>query len=72
MRALLRHTLTGQYYRSLGKWTSNPELACDFGAVALAMGVARQTNSPNLELSLSFDNPREAASFSLNDLFRRH
>ena len=68
MRTLLRHALTGQYYRSLGKWTSHPEEAYDFRVIARAMSVARKTHSPNLEVDLSFDNAQQAASFRLKEL----
>jgi hypothetical protein len=69
MRTLLRHALTGQYYQALGKWTTNPERAYDFGAVARALRLARQTHSPNLEVDLTFNNAKEAASFRLKELF---
>ena len=69
MRTLLRHALTGQYFQSFGKWTANPEHAYDFGAVAPALRMARQTRSPNLEVDLAFEDPKQAASFCLKELF---
>jgi len=69
MRTLLRHALTGQYYKSSGKWTSDPTQAHDFKFIAHAVSCARKTNCPNMELDLSFDDPVRAASFRLQELF---
>jgi hypothetical protein len=65
MRTLLRHTATGQYFRSLGNWTIDPENAHDFGVVARAVKFVRKTGLPNMEVDLRFDNQEQAASFSL-------
>ncbi len=69
MRTLLRHALTGQYYQSLGKWTTRPEHAHDFGFIDEAISFVRTSNSPNMEVDLAFDDPKEAASFRLTELF---
>ncbi len=69
MRTLLRHALTGQYYRSLGKWTTDPDQAHDFRFVGRAVSFLRHTHSPNMEVDLSFEDPHEAASFRLSKLF---
>ncbi len=68
MRTLLRHTLTGQYYQSLGKWTTRPERAYDFRFVRRALQCVRKTKSPNMEIDISFDNERQAAGVSLKQL----
>jgi hypothetical protein len=68
MRTLLRHALTGQYYQSSGKWTTNPERAYDFRVLPRAIRFARQTNSPNMEVDLSFDTPQQAACFRFREL----
>ncbi len=69
MRTLLRHALTGQYYQSLGKWTTKQENAHDFRIITRAVNFARKTKSPNMEVDLAFDDPEEAASFRLEHLF---
>jgi len=69
MRTLLRHALTGLYYKAQGKWTSNPDEAHHFEVVEGAMSFARKTKCPNLELDIRFDNPMRAASFRLQELF---
>jgi hypothetical protein len=56
MRTLLRHTATGQYFRSLGNWTIDPENAHDFGVVARAVKFVRKTRLPNMEVDIRFDN----------------
>jgi hypothetical protein len=68
MRTLLRHALTGQYYKSLGKWTTNPAQAHDFGFIARAMSFVRKTNCPNMEIDLQFDDPRRAGALRLHEL----
>ncbi len=68
MHIRLRHALTGLYYRSSGKWTTNPRQAYDFRGIARAVSFARRTHSPNLELDLSFDDPLQAASLSFKEL----
>ncbi len=72
MHILLRHALTGQYYRSLGKWTTHPEEAHDFRFVDRAVRFVRNFRSPNMEVDVSFDSPEQAASFCFKKLFARN
>jgi hypothetical protein len=69
IRTLLRHSLTGQFYQSTGKWTANPNKARNFRAIDRALNIVHKTHCPNLEIQLSFDNPQQAASFRLEQLF---
>ncbi len=68
MRTLLRHTLTGQYYQSLGKWTSRPDRAHDFRFVGRAVRFVRKIKSPNMEINFTFDDPQQATSLTLKEL----
>jgi len=67
MRTLLRHALTGQYYQSDGKWTTNPRRAHDFGMINEAMRFAHKIKSHNMEVNLTFDRARDAAAVRLVD-----
>lgn len=68
MHILLRHALTGQYYRSAGKWTTNPAQAHDFKLIDRALRSVRKMKSPNMEVSLAFESQRDATSFRLQEL----
>jgi hypothetical protein len=68
MHILLRHALTGQYYRCSGKWTANLDQAHDFRFINRAMSFIRKMKCPNMEVNLSFDTPRQAAAFRLQEL----
>jgi len=59
MKTFLRHVATGQYFRSLDKWTPDAEEAYDFGLIARAMKFAHKTRLPGLELILSLDGPEQ-------------
>ncbi len=68
MRTLLRHTLTGRYYQSLGKWTLDPEDAHDFGSIAQAVSVVQTRGLSDMEIDLTFDNPEQAPSVCFKEL----
>jgi hypothetical protein len=68
MHILLRHALTGQYYRSAGKWTTKPEQAHDFKFIESALRSVRKMKSPNMEVNLAFDRGLDVNSFRLWEL----
>lgn len=68
MRTLLRHAPTGQYYQSLGKWTTDPRKAHDFKLIARAVSLVRKKNCANFEVDLRFDSHLGIASFRLQEL----
>jgi hypothetical protein len=53
---------TGHYFQSLEKWTLDRDDALDFGFVSKAMKVAHQLRIRDLELELSFDDPKQVAA----------
>jgi len=53
---------TGHYFQSLEKWTLDRDDAFDFGIVSKAMKVAQKLHIRDLELVLSFEDPRQAAT----------
>ncbi len=57
MRTLLRHASTGQYFQSLGNWTTSPQNAHDFGFIARALRFVGKTGFADMELILSLDHP---------------
>jgi len=70
MQTFLRHTSTGQYFQSLDKWTPDRDDAHDFGFIARAVKFARGIRVPDLEVILSFDNPRQVAGMPFGKLWR--
>ncbi len=68
MRTLLRHTSTGCYYRSPGKWTLDPEDAYDFGSIAQAVSVVQTRGLSDMEVDLRFDNPERVTSVCFKEL----
>jgi len=61
MRTLLKHGPTGQYFRGLDDWTSDPEEAFDFENIARALRFAKKAGFADVELILAFDEPVEYA-----------
>ena len=68
MRTLLRHTSTGRYYQSLGKWTLDPEHAHDFGTIARAVKLVHKMGLSDMEVDLSFDSPEQASTVCFKEL----
>jgi hypothetical protein len=64
MHTFLRHARTGEYFKSLGRWTLDRDDAFDFGMIARAVKFAHKAGFPGLELVLSFDDPEQAPSLS--------
>ena len=62
MRTLLKHAPTGQYFQSLEKWTKNRKKAHDFRFIERAMRFVSKTGFPDMELILSFENPKARQS----------
>jgi hypothetical protein len=71
MQTFLRHTSTGQYFQSLDCWTPDRDNAHDFGLVARAVKFAQKARLPNLELILSFDDPRQVTATPFEKFWRR-
>src|SRR5438105_34349 len=57
MRTLLRHAPTGQYFQSLGNWTTTPQNAHDFRFIARALRFVSKTGFADMELILSLEQP---------------
>jgi hypothetical protein len=62
MRTLLRHTETGLYLQGPGKWTSNPEVACDFRFVDRARQFIRTWELEKVAIVFSFEDSQTIAA----------
>jgi len=62
MRTFIRDMATRLYFQSQQKWTADRDEAHDFGVISRAVKSARRLHIPGLELVLSLDDPREAAT----------
>lgn len=71
MKTLLRHTGSGQYFRSLDSWTSDRGEAHDFGLIHTAVKFAKKLHVPGLELILDFDKPQEIGNTPFEIFWRR-
>jgi hypothetical protein len=58
MKVFIRNTQTGWYYQESSKWTPSPEDACDVGHVARAIERIFEAHLENVEILLSYDEPR--------------
>ena len=62
MRTLLRHTETGLYLQGPGKWTPNPEVACDFRFVDRARQFIRTWELEKVAIVFSFEDSQTIAA----------
>lgn len=58
MKVFIRNTQTGWYYQDPSKWTPEQEAACDLGQVAKAVERIFEAHLGNVEILLSYDEPR--------------
>jgi len=58
MKVFIRNTQTGWYYQEPSKWTPELEDACDVGQVARAVERIFEAHLENVEILLSYDEPR--------------
>ena len=58
MKVFIRNTQTGWYYQEPSKWTPEQEVACNLGQVAKAVERIFETHLENVEILLSYDEPR--------------
>lgn len=58
MKVFIRHTQTGWYYQEPSKWTPDQGAACDLGQVARAVEQIFEAHLENVEILLSYDEPR--------------
>jgi hypothetical protein len=58
MKVFLRSTQTGWYYKGPSKWTSQQEVAQDLAQTARAVELIFEAHLENVEILLSYDNPR--------------
>jgi hypothetical protein len=58
MRVFIRNTQTGWYYQEPSKWTPDQQVACDLGQVARAVERIFEAHLENVEILLSYDEPR--------------
>jgi len=58
MKVLLRHAKTGWYYQEPSKWTPLQEEAFDLEGLPRAVKLALDARFDNVEVLLSFDDPR--------------
>jgi hypothetical protein len=58
MKVFIRNTKTGWYYQELSKWTPDQEAACNLGQVARAVERIFEAHLENVEILLSYDEPR--------------
>jgi hypothetical protein len=58
MKVFLRSTQTGWYYEGPSKWTSQQEVAQDLAQTARAVELIFEAHLENVEILLSYDNPR--------------
>ena len=78
MKVYIRNTQTGWYYQEPSKWTPEPEAAYNLGQVAKAVERIFEVHLENVEILLSYDEPRYdlilavPPSPSRGDSLRRH
>ena len=58
MKVFLRNTQTGWYYQEPSKWTPDLDAACDLEQVARAVEQIFEAHLDNVEILLSYDEPR--------------
>ena len=58
MKVFIRNTQNGWYYQEPSKWTPDLEGACDLGQVARAVERIFEAHLENVEILLSYDEPR--------------
>ncbi len=58
MRVFIRNTQSGWYYQEPSQWTPDQETACDLGQVARAVERIFEDHLENVEILLSYDEPR--------------
>jgi hypothetical protein len=58
MKVFLRSTQNGWYYKGPSKWTPEPQAAQDLGQTARAVALIFEAHLENVEILLSYDNPR--------------
>jgi hypothetical protein len=58
MKVFIRNTQTGWYFQEPSKWTPNQGEACDLGQVARAVERIFESHLENVEILLSYDEPR--------------
>ena len=58
MKVFIRDTQTGWYYKEPTTWTPEQDDACDIGQVARAVERIFEAHLENVEILLSYDEPR--------------
>ena len=58
MKVFIRDTQTGWYYQEPSKWTADQGAACDLGQVARAVERIFEAHLENVEILLSYDEPK--------------
>ena len=58
MKVFIRNTQTGLFYQEPSKWTADQVAACDLGQVARAVEQIFEAHLENVEILLSYDEPR--------------
>jgi hypothetical protein len=58
MKVFIRNTETGWYYQEPSKWTPDQGVAYDLGQVARAVERIFEAHLENVEILLSYDEPR--------------
>lgn len=58
MKVFIRNTQTGWYYQEPSKWTPDQNAAWDVGQVARAVERIFEAHLENVEILLSYDEPR--------------
>jgi hypothetical protein len=58
MKVFIRNTQTGWYYQEPSKWTPEQESASNLGQVAKAVERIFEAHLDNVEILLSYDEPR--------------
>ena len=58
MKVYIRNTQTGWYFQEPSAWIPDPGAACDLGQVARAVERIFEAHLENVEILLSYDEPR--------------
>ena len=58
MKVFIRNAQTGWYYQEPSKWTPDQGAACDLAQVARAVERIFEAHLENVEILLSYDEPR--------------
>ena len=58
MKVFIRNTQTGWYFQEPSKWTPDQGAACNLGQVARAVERIFEAHLENVEILLSYDEPR--------------